>query len=88
VNVRETQENTPEGRIAASARVVMMRSIETMMRVPDYADLRDGIRSVVQRELMIAELKGLAVDSEIKRSDRRREILLELAPGAKRSNDK
>jgi len=80
VNVRETQETTPEGRIAASARAIMVRFVDELHRVPDYADLRDGLRGTIRRELLIAELRGLADTSEISRSERRQEILLELAP--------
>lgn len=89
MNVRIEQEETPEGRVAAAARVTMMRSVQEGRRrglridetlLPDYADLREGIREALRRELLIAELEGLSQGSEKARSRRRDEILRELAP--------
>jgi hypothetical protein len=89
MNIRVERETTPEGRLAAAARVAMMRCVqrrcaerkrasvdETLL--PDYADFREGIREALKQELLIAELDGLAHSSEASRSRRRDEILREL----------
>lgn len=85
MNVRETQELTPEGRIAAALRVAIFR-VATLRKLPsnfeyclpDYADLREVIAPIVRREVLKAELQGLANSSEVARGRRRDEILKEL----------
>lgn len=85
MNIRETQELTPEGRIAAALRVAIFK-IAALRKLPanfeyclpDYADLREVVAPIVRREVLKAELHGLANSSEVARGRRRDEILHEL----------
>jgi hypothetical protein len=55
-NARISGESTPEGRIAAIARVEMFRTVERFNRLPDYADFREAIRKQVQTEILLAQI--------------------------------
>lgn len=84
--MREERETSPEGRIAAVARVAMIRVASLRKQLPanferflpDYADLREALRLPLRRELLIAELEGLAYQTEAARARRRDEIVREL----------
>jgi hypothetical protein len=78
VNVREDAEKTAVGRIAATVRSFVARFYHMHRFLPDYADLRDGIEHAVERELLVAELKGLQVTDEDQRRKRADEILKEI----------
>lgn len=75
---RIKNEITPEGRLAAVAVTLMRQSWDENQRLPDYADIRDGIRSYVRKELLLAEL-GITRLRGKPLEDRTREILNELA---------
>ena len=95
VNIRETQELTPEGRIAAALRVAIFK-IAALRKLPanfeywlpDYADLREVVAPIVRREVLKAELQGLANSSEVARGRRRDEILRELVELDRLGKDK
>lgn len=53
---RYRYEETPEGRIAAIAASVVDRIAELRKHPADFADIRDGIRAAVQREIVYARL--------------------------------
>lgn len=72
---RANQEETPAARIAAAARVVVYKQWAEYRLPADYADIRQAIAAVVERELLLAELRGLSIEGKDRRDLRQREIL-------------
>lgn len=82
------EESTPEGRIAAAARLIATKMIDAfpdrhpMFQYPDYADLREGLRPYIQREILFAKLeelhrwKGLG---HLYKAHREKELIAKLA---------
>lgn len=56
-NPRIGQEGTPEARIAAAARDLVIRMAQPCPNIPDYADFRDELRPFVRREILAARLE-------------------------------
>jgi hypothetical protein len=77
---REHGEPTPAGRIAAALHLALNRLWEAHKRLPDYADLRQSLLVPLERELLLAELRGLGLQGEARRDARQREILKLLGP--------
>jgi hypothetical protein len=63
MNGRTHQEDTPEGRLAAVARSLMIKMEDRHNksrvgpREPDYADFREALRPYVQRERVLAQIE-------------------------------
>jgi hypothetical protein len=56
MNVRTREESSPEGRLAAIARIIMYRVVNLEHHLPDYADFREALKRRVEIELLIARL--------------------------------
>jgi hypothetical protein len=56
INPRHEQACTPEERLGAVARVLVMHMIRPVPNVPDYADFTDTLRLFVRRELLLARM--------------------------------
>ena len=56
MNVRERQESSPEGRLAAVARVAMFKIVNTQHHLPDYSDFREALKRRVSIEILLARL--------------------------------
>lgn len=57
---------TPEDRIAAAARLIMVRMIGHR-DVPDYADFRDALRPYVELEILKGQLEEAKANSTFRR---------------------
>jgi hypothetical protein len=65
-NPRILEGATPEDRIAAAARLIMVRMIGHR-DVPDYADFRDLLRPYVEREILMGQLEEAKASSTFRR---------------------
>lgn len=86
MNGRIAIEETPEGRLAAVVKGLIVRMREehrnrlAEYREPDYADIRDALRPHVERELVLARIAEVEWSKIIDfRPVRLRELKLELA---------
>jgi hypothetical protein len=63
MNGRIQQEETPEARIGAAARSLVIKMRDEFNRTntgpcePDYADFREGLRPFIKRELLMARIE-------------------------------
>jgi hypothetical protein len=55
-NGRKNTEASPEGRLAAVARTLVMKMQNQKQGEPDYADFRDALRPYVEREMLLARI--------------------------------
>lgn len=78
MNGRIEYEATPEGRLAAVAKITLLRAAEAK-RQPDYADFRDALRPFVERELILARIEEARKAAGIRLTDRVKELAKELA---------
>jgi hypothetical protein len=69
---------TPEERIAAVARSLVVQMEKNLKRQPDYADYRDAIRPFLQVELIRARIDEARLISGIALTARMRELSTEL----------
>ena len=57
MNIRQKNESTVEGRLAAICRLAMFRIVNRHHHLPDYADFRDVLRRPIQIEILTAQLE-------------------------------
>lgn len=77
MNGRIEREPTPEGRLAAVAKTIMLRAVEEK-RECDYADFRDALRPFVERELVLARIDEARKSAGERLTDRVGELAMEL----------
>jgi len=77
MNGRIEHEPTPEGRLAAVAKTIMLRTAEAK-RECDYADFRDALRPFVERELILARIDEARKAAGERLTDRVGELAMEL----------
>lgn len=73
-----SQDETPEGRIAAVARSLCVQMGEKLKRTPDYADFREALRPFIQREILRARIDEARKTSGRVLTARVRELAAEL----------
>lgn len=85
MNGRKYEEQTPEGRIAAVARSLMITMEDrhnkngTGPREPDYADFREALRPYLRQELLLARIDEARKTAATAVTARVRELASELA---------
>lgn len=66
MNGRTYQEKTPEARIAAAARSLMVK-MAGFSNTPDYADFRDALGPYVELEIVQAKIQEAQLSSTMQR---------------------
>jgi hypothetical protein len=84
MNGRKLEENTPEARLAAVARSLMIKMESKYLKSgvgpkePDYADFREALRPYVRRELLLARIDEARKTAATAITSRVKELAAEL----------
>lgn len=78
MNERVLNGKTPEDRMAAVARTLVMNMQQALGRTPDYADFRDTLRPFIRRELIRARVDEARTSGSHAVTSRVRELTMAL----------